>query len=640
MSAPGKLVRSSRWKTGPSKGQRPLGSECCVVTGDSGCEAYTAIAWGVGLSLVRSDIAGAEGFHWLEGNMCGTAMRGADALPGSKATSRAKGSYRNLGDLGSDRNGAAVAGPHREGEESKPMMNGPEKSDPVIVAMNPANKAEGPPAARPAEEKHAAESVERRAGTKGNAGQQSTRRTQSRESVSQALERIRKVAREKKKERFTTLFHHIDIELLGAAFAEIKEDAAPGVDQLRWTDYGADLERNLEDLRDRVQRGAYRALPSRRVYIPKPDGRQRPLAVAALEDKIVQRAVAALLNAIYEEDFLGFSYGFRPGRGAHDAMDALYVGIHSRKVSYVLDADIRSFFDEISQQWLVRFLEHRIGDRRIIRLIQKWLRAGVLEDGVVSVSDKGTGQGSVISPLLANIYLHYALDLWAERWRQREAMGDMIIVRYADDFIIGFQHESDARRFLEEMRKRLGQFALSLHPEKTRLIEFGRFAAERRKRRGLGKPDTFNFLGFTFICGKTRTGQFQIKRKTRADRMRAKLQEIKATLRRCMHQPIPEQGKWLGQVVRGYFNYHAVPTNGRALDVFWHHVTNLWRRTLRRRSQKDRITWERMMQLVDAWLPKPHILHPWPSKRFAVTHPRWEPYAGKPHVRFCAGGVR
>jgi len=362
--------------------------------------------------------------------------------------------------------------------------------------------------------------------------------------------------------------------------------------------------------------------------------------VVALEDKIVQRAVAAMLNAIYEEDFLGFSYGFRPGRGAHDAMDALCVGIHSKKVSYILDADIRSFFDEISWEWLVRFLEHRIGDRRIIRLIQKWLKAGILEDGVVSVSDKGTGQGSVISPLLANIYLHFALDLWAARWRRREATGDMIIVRYADDFIIGFQHENDAQRFLDEMRKRLGEFALSLHPEKTRLIEFGRFAAERRKRRGLGKPETFDFLGFSFICGKTRSGQFQIKRKTRRDRMRAKLREIKEAMRRRMHQPIPAQGKWLRQVVRGYFNYHAVPTNAHALAVFRHHVTDLWRRTLRRRSQKDRMTWERMTQLVSDWLPEPIILHPWPSDRFAVTHPRWEPYAGKPLVRLCAGGAR
>ena len=454
------------------------------------------------------------------------------------------------------------------------MMHGPEKSDHAIVAVKPANKAEGPPAARPAGEKHAAESVERRAGTKGNADQQSTRRTQSRESVSQALERIRKVARERKKEKFTALFHHINTDLLEQAFDELKDDAAPGVDRVTWGDYEANLEDNLEGLHDRVQRGAYRALPSRRVYIPKPDGRQRPIAVAALEDKIVQRATAVLLNAIYEVDFLGLSYGFRPGRGAHDAMDALCVGIHSKKVSWILDADIRSFFDEISQERLIRLLKRRIGDPRIIRLIQKWLKAGVLEDGVVTVSEKGTGQGSVISPLLANIYLHYTLDLWAVH-RRRELTGDMIIVRYADDFIIGFQHEHEARHFLDEMRKRLRGSALSLHPEKTRLIEFGRFAAERRQRRGLGKPETFNFLGFTFICGKTRTGQFQIKRKTRADRMRAKLREIRAVLRRSMHLPIPAQGKWLGSVVRGYFNYHAVPTNGRALHVFRHHVTDL-----------------------------------------------------------------
>src|SRR5256714_3691823 len=509
-------------------------------------------------------------------------------------------------------------------------MNEHEKSDSVIVAAKPANKAAHLAAEQSAAEPAAAEPVEPRAETKGNADQQSTCRAQSRVSVSQALERIRKVARERKKERFTALFHHISIDLLEEAFYELAQNAAPGVDRLTWKDYEADLECKLEDLHDRVQRGAYRALPSRRVYIPKPDGRQRPLAVAALEDKIVQRAVVALLNAIYEEDFLGFSYGFRPGRGAHDALDALCVGIHGKKVSFILDADIRSFFDEISQQWLIRLLEHRIGDRRIIRLIQKWLKAGTLEDGAVAVSDRGTGQGSVISPLLANIYLHYALDLWAARWRRRTATGDMIIVRYADDFIVGFQHESDARRFLNGMRERLREFALALHPEKTRLIEFGRFAAERRKRRGLGKPETFNFLGFTFICGKTQAGRFQIKRKTRADRMRAKLQELKQDMRRRMHQPIPKQGKWLARVVRGYFNYHAVPTNGRALEVFRHHVTDLWRRTLRRRSQKDRMTLARMTQLMDAWVPKPIILHPWPSDRFAVTHPRWEPYAGKP----------
>jgi RNA-directed DNA polymerase len=510
------------------------------------------------------------------------------------------------------------------------MMHGGGKSDPVVVAAKPTNEAD----------RSAPGPAEPRTGTKGNAGQQSTRRAQDRASVSQALERIRQVARHKKEERFTALLHHLTIDLLEEAFDELKPDAAPGVDGLTWQDYAADLERNLEDLHARVHRGAYRALPSRRRYIPKPDGRQRPLAVAALEDKIVQRATAAVLNAIYEEDFLGFSYGFRPGRGTHDALDALVVGIDSRKVSWILDADIRSFFDTVSQEWLIRFVEHRIGDPRIIRLIRKWLKAGVIEDGSVTVSDRGTGQGAVVSPLLANIYLHYVLDLWAERWRRREATGDMIIVRYADDFIVGFEHEADARRFLDAMRDRLHEFSLSLHPDKTRLIEFGRFAAANRKRRGAGKPETFDFLGFTFICGKSRRGKFLVKRKTRRDRMQAKLRAIKEELRRRMHQPIPRTGQWLGQVVKGYFRYFAVPTNSRALAAFRAEITRLWWQYIRRRSQRGGLTWDRMKQLADEWLPKPTILHPWPNQRFAVRHPRWEPYAGKPHVRICAGGAR
>jgi group II intron reverse transcriptase/maturase len=497
------------------------------------------------------------------------------------------------------------------------MTHEREKSDSAVVARKPTNNAE----------QSAAEPVEPRAEAKGNASQQSTCRAQDRESVSQALERIRRAARQRKKERFTALFHHLSIDLLENAFDELKEDAAAGVDGLTWKDYDADLARNLEVLHARLHRGAYRALPSRRVYIPKPDGRQRPLAVAALEDKIVQRATVAVLNAIYEEDFLGFSYGFRPGRGTHDALDALCVGINSKKVNFILDADIRSFFDTVSQSWLVRFVEHRIGDPRIVRLIRKWLKAGVLEDGVVTNSDRGTGQGSVISPLLANVYLHYVIDLWAERWRRREATGDMIIVRYADDIIVGFEHETDARRFLDVMRERLEEFALSLHPDKTRLIEFGRFAANRRVQRGLGKPESFSFLGFTFICGKSRRGTFLLKRKTRRDRMRAKLRAIKQELRRRMHQPIPTQGKWLGQVVSGYFNYHAVPTNSRALHALRYFVAELWQRSLRRRCQKDGMTWERFTQLANDWLPQPRILHPWPERRFAVRHPRWEPYA-------------
>src|SRR6202171_6044605 len=510
------------------------------------------------------------------------------------------------------------------------MMNGRGESDSAIVAGKPTNKAE----------RSAAEPAEPRAEAKGNAGQQSTRRAQNRVSVSQALERIRQTARQRKKEKFTALFHHVSIDHLEEAFFELKENAAPGVDGLTCRDYEQHLERNLEDLHARVHRGAYRALPSRRVYIPKPDGRQRPIAVAALEDKIVQRATAAVLSAIYEEDFLGFSYGFRPGRGTHDAMDALLVGITSTKVNWILDADIRSFFDTVSQEWLIKIVEHPVGERRIIRMIQKWLKAGVLEDEIVTVSDKGTGQGSVISPLLANLYLHYVLDLWAERWRRREATGDMIIVRYADDFIVGFEHESDARRFLDEMRERLQEFALSLHPEKTRLIEFGRFAVQSRRARGLGKPETFSFLGFTFICGKSRKGKFLIKRKTRQDRMRAKLRTIKEEMRRRMHQSIPQQGKWLRQVVTGYFNYHAVPTNFRALVAFRDEVTRAWRQRLGRRSQNGALTWARMLELAADWLPKPYICHPWPNQRFAVTHPRWEPYAGKPHVRFCAGGAQ
>jgi group II intron reverse transcriptase/maturase len=440
--------------------------------------------------------------------------------------------------------------------------------------------------------------------------------------VSQALARIRQAAKTRKEERFTSLLHHVNVDLLRLSFFALKKDAAPGVDGLAWRDYETNLEDNLEDLHDRVQRGAYRALPSRRQYIPKADGRQRPIAICALEDKIVQRAVAVVLNAIYEEDFLGFSYGFRPKRSQHDALDALDVGINTTKVNWILEVDIRSFFDEVNRDWLVRFVEHRIADPRILRLIQKWLKAGVLENGIVTDSEKGTGQGTVISPLLANIYLHYSFDLWAERWRRREATGDMIIVRYADDIVVGFEHESDARRFWDAMRERLQKFSLSLHPDKTRLVEFGRFAADRRKRRGLGKPETFNFLGLTFIAGKSLRGRFLLKRRSRRDRMKAKIKEVAGELRQRMHQSIPEQGKWLKQVVTGYFGYHAVPTNAAALVTFRDEIIARWRWVLHRRSQKSALTWTRMKKLADDWLPKPRILHPWPDQRFAVKHPR------------------
>ena len=509
-------------------------------------------------------------------------------------------------------------------------MNGAEKSDPPIVAMKSANGA-----GKPVEER-----MERRGGAEGNASEPHGDRTQDRVSPLSGIERIRKAARSRKGERFTTLLHHVDVALLEQAYNWLKRDAAPGVDGMTWTDYGEGLADRLADLHERVHRGSYRAQPSLRAYIPKPDGRQRPLGLASLEDKIVQRALVEVLNAIYEVDFLGFSYGFRPGRGPHDALDALTVGIENQAVNWILDADIKGFFDNINHDWMMKLVEHRIGDRRVLRLIRKWLKVGVVEDGVRRPAEKGTPQGSVISPLLANIYLHYVYDLWAERWRRRQARGAMIVVRYADDTVVGFEHRADAERFLAELRERMAAFDLELHPEKTRLIEFGRWAASDRADRGEGKPETFKFLGFTHICARTRQGGFRLSRHTRADRMQAKLLEITEELRRRWHQDVAIQGTWLGSVVRGFFAYHAVPSNIRALSAFRHHVVDLWRRALRRRSQRDRTKWTDMDRLADRWLPRPRISHPWPLQRFRVKHPRWEPYAGIPLVRFCAGGAQ
>jgi group II intron reverse transcriptase/maturase len=389
-----------------------------------------------------------------------------------------------------------------------------------------------------------------------------------------------------------------------------------------------------------VHRGAYRAQPSRRKLIPKEDGRHRPLGIAALEDKILQRAVVEVLNAVYEEDFLGFSYGFRVGRNQHQALDALAFGITCTKVNVILDCDVRAFFDSVCHAWLLRFIDHRIGDPRMVRLIRKWLKAGVMVDNEWEPTEAGTPQGSVASPVLANIYLHYCFDLWAERWRRREARGQVLYVRFADDIVAGFEHEDDARRFQAELSQRLEKFALTLHPGKTRLIEFGRRAMENRARRGLGKPETFNFLGFKHISGRSHAGHFQLKRKSRRDRMRAKLRSLKIELRRRMHDSIPEQGKWLRQVVRGYFAYHAVPTNAESLSAFRYHVTDLWRRTLRRRSQRDFTTWERIDRLAADFLPLPRILHPWPDARFLATHPRWKPSARMGPARFCSGGAQ
>jgi RNA-directed DNA polymerase len=485
-------------------------------------------------------------------------------------------------------------------------MNERGKSDRLVVPANPLNKAS------------AAEVGEGRRRAKGNTDSKPHPGLSAGSGASSALGRVREVARRDKDARFTALLHHVSLGRLRAAYWAIRPQAAPGVDGVTWTEYGQALEANLQDLHGRVQSGRYRAKPSRRVYIPKADGRLRPLGIASLEDKIVQRAVVEVLGAVYEVDFRGFSYGFRPGRGPHDALDALTVGIERKRVNWVLDADIRDFFGQLDRSWLRRFLGHRIADKRVLRLIDKWLAAGVIEDGNWSATEVGSPQGASVSPLLANVYLHYVLDLWAEHWRRRQSHGDVIIVRFADDFIVGFEHEQDARRFLDELRERLARFGLELHPDKTRLIEFGRFAAGRRRARGQGKPETFDFLGFTHICGKTKTGRFWLRRITISKRLRVKLREVNDQLKRRRHQPIPVQGQWLRSVVQGHLAYYAVPGNLDAVSAFRFQVTRHWLKALRRRSQRTRITWARMNRIATRWLPKVRAMHPFPEARFAA----------------------
>ncbi len=439
------------------------------------------------------------------------------------------------------------------------------------------------------------------------------------ENLPSALERIRQAACRDKQLRFTTLWHHIiNVQRLRQAYLSLKRDAAAGVDGVTWRQYGVKLEEYLQDLSARLARGAYRAKPVRRSYIPKPDGRQRPIGVTALEDKIVQRSTVKVLNAIYETDFLGFSYGFRPGRSPHNGLDALYVGIMRKKVNWVLDADICGFFDAIDRKWLVAFVEHRIADPRVLRHLKKWLEAGVMEDGKRIENEAGTPQGGSISPMLGNVYLHYVFDLWADQWRRKRAYGEVIIVRFADDLAVGFQYRQDAERFWEDLRKRFHKFHLELHPDKTRLIEFGRYAARDRRRRGEGKPESFNFLGFTHTCDQTRNGRFIVLRQTRRDRMQAKLREIAKELRYRLHDPIPSVGQWLRSVVRGHFQYYAVPRKQRKLNVFKYQVYRLWLRSLRRRSHRYRITGERMNRLAARWLPEVRVLHPYPEQRLRV----------------------
>ena len=490
-------------------------------------------------------------------------------------------------------------------------MSGVGKSDKSIVPEIRSNKT--------GTAVQAAETEEERDLAKGNQLQQNEDRTQSRASLDSALERVRQVARRNKDERFTALWHHVyDIDRLQESFYALKRKSAPGVDGQTWHDYWLNLEDNLQDLSARLQRGAYRPKPVRRQYIGKDDGRQRPIGIPALEDKIVQRTTAEVLNAIYEIDFKGFSYGFRPGRSQHNALDAVSVGISRRKVSWVLDADIRGFFDSINHEWLIKFIEHRIADKRVIRHVLKWLKAGVLEDGTRTIAEQGTPQGGNISPLLANIYLHYVLDLWADRWRERSAQGEMIIVRYADDFVVGFQNHDDATRFQRELGERLAEFDLELHETKTRLIEFGRFAAASRRKRGQDKPETFTFLGFTHYCGRTRKGAFTIKRKTSRKKLKAKLQEVKAKLRRNMHVDVATVGKYLRSVLLGHYRYYGVPGNFRSLKAFRFVIVQYWLKVLRRRSQKDRTSRRRLASLANRWLVEPRIYHPYPSERLRV----------------------
>jgi group II intron reverse transcriptase/maturase len=490
------------------------------------------------------------------------------------------------------------------------MMNGSRKSDRPVVATKPANKAGAP----------VAEQVERRGLAKGKPPRQNTDRALDRATVQRALGRIRQAAVKDKQVRFTSLMHHIyDLSMLREAYYGLKRDAAAGVDGETWRQYGENLESNLADLSERLRRGAYRAKPVRRVFITKDDGRPRPLGVTALEDKIAQRATVEVLKAIYETDFLGFSYGYRAGKGQHHALDALYTGLQIRKVDWVLDGDLSSFFDGLDHEWLLKFVEHRIADQRVMRLIRKWLNAGVLEKGEWRCSEEGTPQGGSASPLLANIYLHYVFDLWVQHWRKTTAKGDVIVVRWADDFVVGFEHQADAARFHHELGERFAKFKLKLHPEKTRVIEFGRYAAERRKRRGPGKPETFNFLGFTHICGKKRSnGMFMVLRRTMSKRKRAKLKAVKTELGKRMHQRVAEVGKWLRSVVSGHNRYYGVPSNLPSLGSFRYHVGRYWYRTLRRRSQKTRLTWERMYRLLDRWLPRPMLHHTYPLRRLGV----------------------
>lgn len=489
------------------------------------------------------------------------------------------------------------------------------KSDGVIVSVKRANKGAQPDIIG----QPLAEFVEKRPPAEGNTGQTTVTGTQGLGGASSGLSRVREAAKRDSKLQFSNLLHHVNVDLLRQSYLALNRQAVTGVDGVTWQKYSQTLEERLIVLHDQVQSESYRAKPSKRIWIPKSDGQQRPIGIAALEDKIVQQALTTILQQIYEEDFLGFSYGARPGRSQHQALDALYVAITQRKVNWVLDADLRKFYDSLDHEWLMKFVEHRVADQRVLRLIRKFLRAGVSEEGEWSKTVVGTPQGAVISPLLANIYLYYALDQWVNWWRKQRDHGEIYIVRYADDFVMGFQHQSDAEQFQVELKERLAKFGLEVHEGKTRLVEFGRSAIADRQKRGEGKPETFDFLGFTHICTRKKNGSFAIYRKTIAKRLRAKIKMVRETLNRNRHRPVAEQGAWLKAVMRGHFNYYGVPGNRKALDTFRTQIQLCWLKALRRRSHKAlALTWQRMRKLIRTWLPTAKVVHPYPNQRFCV----------------------
>lgn len=494
-----------------------------------------------------------------------------------------------------------------EGDEPQATGYAVEKSDAGMVPKKSAKTRVTP-----------VESMEGRAAAKGKSAARNTPPTQDGTGVLTELQRIGERARKKPTEQWTNLLSHIKVPLLKEAYYRLRKNAASGVDGVTWKEYGERLDERLLDLQDRIHRGSYHPQPVRRVHIPKGDGKTRPLGLLVLEDKIAQQAARMVLEPIYEGEFIGFSYGFRSGRSQHDALDALAEAIR-RKVNWVLDADIRTYYDTIDREHLQRFIEHRIGDRRMVRLLMKWVKAGVLEGGKLHETQEGVPQGATISPLLSNLYLHYVFDLWICHWRKKCAQGEVYVVRYADDLVVGFQKEQDARELHEAIAERFSRFGLELHPEKTRVFEFGRFARQDRKSRGLPKPDTFAFLGFVHICGVSREGKFQLRRRTSRKKRRAKLAQLKEETRRRRHWRVVEQHAWLSQVLEGHYRYYGVPSNYRALAQFRQRVSWMWHRSLQRRSQRARWTLPRLRAFEQKFpLPNPRIHHPWPTDRFAL----------------------